>query len=459
MNIIIGGAETTGQFLAEEFSLEDLEQNYFVTIIDEDVQQIQNIHQRYNVATVCGDFADFEVLKENITSKTTAFVACSEKEEKNIIACILAHSLGVKNNIAVTESLHYNQKKIIKKYQESGLKHIINTSKSFQEEILKLAKFSASIQISYLVEGRVIFYGFVVEKNFPFLNQVIHQIPKDSFFLIGAVSREGKSYIPNGNLRIQEKDKLFVLFPREKLSEFEKKYIQKKRHVNSATIFGEQDLVKNIASELLKAKFNVHLICRKKKEKQFFENNIPPQYQKNCSYVIGSPTDYHLQQKISKKNNFLFIAVSENEPDNLTACMVAKYLGVEKTIATVNHKHMFTAAQKMGVDINLSKKFVINRSVQQLIHYGDYMPDFTTVENTDIEVLTLTIKKPSLWIGQPLYKISIPENSLVGVIIRENKKVVFPRGEDIIKERDQLIFFSLPRNMLRLKNLSLGYLD
>ena len=459
MNIIIGGAETTGQFLAEEFSLEDLEQNYLITIIDEDMKNIQNIHQKYNVATVCGDFADFEILKQNITSKTTAFIACSEKEEKNIIACILAHSLGVKNNIAVTESLQYNQKKIIKKYQESGLKHIINTSKSFQEEILKLAQFSASIQINYLVDDKVIFYGFIVEKNFPFLNKAIHQIPKDSFFLIGAVSKEGKSYIPNGNTKIQENDKLFVLFPREKLAEFEKKYIQKKDHTNSVTIFGELDLVKNIASELLKAKFNVYVICKKQKEKQFFENNIPLEYQKNCHYFIGSPTDYQLQEKISKKNNFLFIAVSENEPDNLTACMVAKYLGIEKTIATVNHKHMFTAAQKMGVDINLSKKFVINRSLQQLIHYGDYMPDFTTVENTDIEVITLTIKKPSPWIGQPLYKISIPENSLVGVIIRKNEKVIFPRGEDIIQEKDQLIFFSLPRNILRLKNLSLGYLD
>ena len=456
MHIIIGGAETTGQFLAEEFSTEDIEQNYSITVIDENARQIQKIHQQFNVTAVCANFADFEILKQNITPKTSVFVACSEKEETNIIACILAHSLGVKNNIAVTKSLQYNQKKIISKYLESGLRHIINITKSFQEEILKLAKFSASIQIKDFAKGKVVLYGFIVEKNFPFLNLSIHKIPRDSFFLIGAVSRDGKSYIPDGNWKIQEKDKLFVLFPRKRLLEFEKKFIQKKNTSNHTTIFGEINLVQGIAMTLLKAKFHVYLICKDKTEQEFYKKSIPQQYQQNCHYFLGSPIDYHMQKKISKKNNFLFIALSTNESDNLTACMIAKYLGIEKTIATLDHRHLFNSAQKMGVDISLSKKAVVNRYVQQLIHYGNYVSDFTTIENTDIEVLSLTIQKPSPWINQPLHKISIPQDSLIGIIIRNNNRIVIPSGKDKIQEKDQLIFFTLPRNLIRLRNLSLG---
>lgn len=454
MHIIIGGSKTTGRFLAEEFSKENIEQNYTITVIDEDPREIENIQQHFNVATVCASITNFEVLKKNILPTTCAFVACSEKEETNIISCILAHSLGVKNNIAVTESAFYQKKETIEKYQKSGVTHIINTTKVLKEEIIKLAKFSSSLQINYFAENKVVLYGFVVKKDFIFLDKFINEIPRDSFFLIGATSRNENYYIPDGNWKIQLGDKLFVLFPREKLAEFEKKFIRKEKNTNNAVIFGEQNLLKTLAEGLLKENFSVNIICKNKQEQKFLSENITSK--KIYSFYIGSPLDLALQEKIAKKGDFLFAALSNNEPENLTACMLAKYLGVKKTIATINHRDLFAPAQKMGVDISLAKKAVVNRLVQQLIHYDDYSPDFTTLENTDIEVLSLTIKKLSPWINLPLYKIKFPQNTLVGIIITHDKKIAIPRGHTKISENDNLIFFTLPRNLIWLKKTALG---
>ena len=454
MHIIIGGSKTTGKFLTEEFSKEDLEQTYSITVIDEDASEIENIHQQYNVATVCASITNFEVLKKNILPNTCAFIACSEKEETNIISCILAHSLGVKNNIAVTRSVAYQEKNILEKYQKSGVRHIINTTKILKEEIIKLAKFSSSLQINYFAENKVVLYGFLVEKNFLFLNNFIKEIPRDNFFLIGATSRSGNYYIPDGNWKIQLEDKLFVLFPREKLAEFEKNFIIKRKNSKNAIIFGEQNLLQSLAKDLLKENFLVNIICKNKQEKKNLQDNMP--LEKKCTFHIGSALDLTLQEKITKKDSFLFAALSASEPDNLIACMIAKHLGVKKTIASINHRDLFHTAQKIGVDIILAKKAVINRLVQQLIHYEDYSPDFTTVENTDIEVLSLNIKKPSSWIDQPLYKINFPQNTLVGILITHQKKVVIPRGNTKIRENDNLFFFTLPRNLIQLKRMAQG---
>jgi trk system potassium uptake protein TrkA len=453
MHIIIGGAQVTGKFLTREFCKEDLEQNYSITVIDEDPREIQSISQQYNVATVCSSITNFEVLKQNIRPQTLAFVACSEKEETNIIACILAHSLGVKNNIAVTETANYNQEQITEKYYKSGVKHIINTTKVLKEEIVKLAKFSSSVQINYFANDKVVLYGFVVEKNFAFVNKQIREIPRDSFFLIGATSRLGVYHIPDGNWKIQLGDKLFVLFPKEKLAEFEKEFIVKTKSEKNAVLFGEQNLIKTLASDLLQEGFSVNIICEDNAEQKFFQKNILPS-KKACKFSVGSVLDLFFQEKISK-NKFLFVAFSENDSKNLTACMIAKHLNVQKTIAAVNHRNLLNPAQKMGVDVSLAKKAVINRLVQQLVHYGDYSPDFTTVENTDIEVLSLPIKKSSPWIGLPLHKIQLPKNSLIGIITNQ-ERVIIPRGDTKVRENDNLIFFTLPRNLIRLKQTASG---
>ncbi len=459
MHLIIGGAKEAGKFLAAEFSKEDLEHNYSITVIDEDYKEIQSIHQQFNVATVCASIADFQILKQNIKSETRAFVACTEKEETNIISCILAHSLGIKNNIAVTYSAIYNQEKILAKYQKSGVRYIINTTKVLKEEIIKLANFASSIQINYFAKGEVVLYGFVVDKNFIFLNKFIYEITQTSFFLIGATSRSGSSYIPSGNWKIKEGDTLFVLFPKAKLIEFEEKFIVKKEYTKNIVIFGEQNLTNVLVCNLLQKNFIVDVICKDQAEQNFISQNIPKEKYQNCRFHISSALDFALQKKIIIRKNILFIALSQNEPDNLTACMLAKYLGVEKTIALVNQQDLLIVAQKMGVDVSLSKKAIVNRLVQQLIHYGDYSPDFTTVANTDIEVLSLSIKKHSPWVNLSLQEILFPQNSLVGIIINHKNKIIIPKGDTIIRQNDKLIFFTLPRNVLKLKKMALGSLQ
>ena len=184
MHIVIGGAGETGIFIAEELSKKDLEDNYSVTVIDDNYSKIQKLNQQFNVATLCGSIVDLPILKEAIHKETKAFIACTPDEETNLISCILAHNIGAEKSIAVTTSSIYTKKKLVEKYNKSGIERIINITEVLCDEVINLAKFSLATQISSFVEGKVVMFGLIVTEESSFVDKFLHQIPKDSFFLI-----------------------------------------------------------------------------------------------------------------------------------------------------------------------------------------------------------------------------------------------------------------------------------
>ena len=454
MHIIIGGAEDTGAFIAEELSKKDLEDKYSVTVIDENHTKIQKLNQQFNVATLCGSIVDLPILREAIHKETKVFIACTPDEETNLISCILAHDIGAEKNIAVTTSSIYTKKEFVEKYRQSGVEKIINITEVICNEVLNLAKFSSATQVSSFAEGKVVMFGLIVTEESNFVDKFLYQISKNSFFLIGCIYRNGQSYIPRGNWKIQKNDQLFVLFPKEKLQSFEKNFGVKTSYKKTVVIYGSNLLNSILVNSLLQENFIVTVICDHQEEKKNLEKDI--QSLKNFKIIVGSVLDLEVQKKAQVSKSFLFISIANNEIYNITACMIAKFLGAKKTIAIVHKPDMLPVAQMVKIDVSLSERIIVNRLVKQFIHYGDYSPDFTTISNTSMEVFSLTVTKKSPWKNKTLKEIDFPENSLVGVLVNQKGEVIIPKGETVISVDNRILFFTFPENLPYLRKKASG---
>ena len=297
-------------------------------------------------------------------------------------------------------------------------------------------------------------FGLIVTEESSFVDKFLYQIPKDSFFLIGCVCRDGKSYIPRGDWKIQKKDQLFVLFPKEKLKSFEKNFGVKTSYKKTVVIYGNNLLNSILVDFLLQENFRVTVICDNQEEKENLKKNI--QSSKNFTIIVGSVLDLEVQKKAKVSKSFLFIAITNNELYNINACMIAKFLGTEKTIAIVHKSELLPVSQMVRIDVSLSERVIVNRLVQQFIHYGNYSSDFTTIANTSMEVLSLTVTKASDWQNKTLKEIELPKNSLVGVLINQKGKVIIPKGETLIQANNRILFFTFPENLPYLKKKASG---
>ena len=138
-------------------------------------------------------------------------------------------------------------------------------------------------------EDKVVMFGLIVTEESNFVDKFLYQISKNSFFLIGCIYRNGQSYIPRGNWKIQKNDQLFVLFPKEKLQSFEKNFGVKTSYKKTVVIYGSNLLNSILVNSLLQENFIVTVICDHQEEKKNLEKDI--QSLKNFKIIVGSVLD------------------------------------------------------------------------------------------------------------------------------------------------------------------------
>ena len=147
----------------------------------------------------------------------------------------------------------------------------------------------------------------------------------------------------------------------------------------------------------------------------------------------------------------VFISVSNNEELNIMTSLLAKRLSEAKTITIVNKTDYISLAGGLGLQSVLSPRTITASSIMKYVRRGEII-SLTTIADGCAEVLEARISAGSPLVGKALKHAKLPKNSLIGTIVRGDK-IIIPMGEDIIKEGDKLIFFTLRDSIKKLEKL------
>ena len=108
MNIIIVGCGKIGCSIIESLVREGND----VVAIDDDPSVVEEVGNIYDVMCVCGNGADTETLEEAGVAKSDLFVAVTNSDELNMLACFVAEKMGAKHTIARIRKPEYNDKSL-----------------------------------------------------------------------------------------------------------------------------------------------------------------------------------------------------------------------------------------------------------------------------------------------------------------------------------------------------------
>ena len=103
MKVIIVGAGKLGYKLAESMVSEDMD----VTLIDNNVDVIDRVHEHLDVLTVIGNGMDISILRELNIKSYNLLVASTDSDETNTLICSLAKKLGCEKTIARIRNPEY----------------------------------------------------------------------------------------------------------------------------------------------------------------------------------------------------------------------------------------------------------------------------------------------------------------------------------------------------------------
>ncbi|MBP3407576.1 MAG: Trk system potassium transporter TrkA [Bacteroidaceae bacterium] len=161
--------------------------------------------------------------------------------------------------------------------------------------------------------------------------------------------------------------------------------------------------------------------------------------------IVGDPTKISSLQSANVNDADLFVAVTPDESRNMTACIIAHYLGAKKTVARIDnyeyllpkHKEYFNS---LGIDSLIYPEQLAAEEIATNIKYS-WMRQMLEFGNGALVMIGVKIRSNAEIINIPFKELArdIPYHV---VAIQRGDETIIPRGNDVIQAEDLVCFMT-----------------
>lgn len=450
MKIIIVGAGEVGFHSAQKLS----EENQDVVLIDKDFEKIKRITDNLDVQALLGSGTSPKMLKNCGVKDADMLVAATDSDEANLIACLLARNLNKYILIvARVRNPEYLEEKELFGKDMLGVDRLINPESAMVETILNLMMVPGASDVIEFVDGRIKLIGVTIKSGSPYVGCKLLDIqgPKREV-LVGAIVRGEKVLIPHGEDVIQENDLVYLVARSDEVDKVLSFLDAKEEGLRRIIIVGAGEAGTALAAALDETKLNVKIIERDAQRCK----NIAEQLER-VIVINGDGTDKSLLQEENISEVDFMVAVTGDEENNVLISLLARELGVKKTITRISKLSYIPLVSAIGIDTIVSSRLSAVRAILQYIRRGKII-SVAPLKGEHAEAIEAEALETSEITNTPLSKLKFPKGALLGAIVRGDE-IIIPNGQSVVKEKDRLIIFALHKVIPKLEKLLTVKLD
>ncbi len=158
--------------------------------------------------------------------------------------------------------------------------------------------------------------------------------------------------------------------------------------------------------------------------------------------VRGDGCEASVLAKAGTSRADMLVAVTGDDEDNLVACQVAKHkFAVPRTIARVRNPRNESLFRKLGVDVTVSSTNLILEQIEHEMPSHPLM-HLMVMHDRSLEIVEITIPASSASVGKAIKDLSLPDDTVLSLIVRPGQKPVIPDPDTVIAAGDQVIAIS-----------------
>ncbi len=433
MRIMIVGAGQVGHSLCEKFSVEGQE----VILVDRNENALKQIERELNIMTVCGNGASAKVLAEAGIAKTDLFIAVTNSDEVNLVACYMSRQYEVKTRIARVRSEDFLAPNQSFDDEALGIDLAISPNWAMVEEIIKLIHISAAFDTADFADGKVALLGYHVPKDCRFIGLSLQEMKQrhgSQHYILTTIIRRGETIIPHGGDTIQAGDKIYLMIRKDELDTVEELFGFSSKPPKLVFILGGGDIGYLTARHLEELGIEVKLVERDPERCEFLSENLIKTMVLNAN---GLEAQALLEEDIDQAD--LIIAVTRSDTTNILGSLLAKHHGTKRCITKIIHSDFIPLLDKLGIDVTLSPRQVAADMILRYVRGGSTI-SVVTILDTDAEVVELTVTDHQRFSSKALKDLPLPKDALIGAIVR-GEEVIIPSGTTEIHPGDRLIIF------------------
>lgn len=201
--VVFGGSRISAQ-VCQALQREHVD----VRVIVEDRSEAEHLSESLKGVTVLhADATDLNFLQEEHVGDTGAFLGISDEDERNLMSCQLARSLGVKRTVALVQKPDY-----VSLYQHLGIDVAVSPRLLCANRILAFVRSRSISTIATIEEGQAEVLEIEVQPGSKLVDLPLKEAGFPRGCVVGAITREdGSVLIPRGDDELRAHDQL-VLF-------------------------------------------------------------------------------------------------------------------------------------------------------------------------------------------------------------------------------------------------------
>ena len=441
MRIVIAGAGEVGSHLAKMLNAEGNE----ITVIDMRKDRLDALSSLTDVITVQGNPSAIHILKEAGADHADLFIAVnpSESQDVNIVSAMLAKKLGSKKVTARINNEEYLSFEHKYMFKEMDIDLLFYPEKIATNEIIDLIRRNATTESLEFARGKLQVAVFKLEEDSQLLGMNMAEFSavaasEGHSFRVVAITRKDTTIIPSFDTRFKYHDLVFIISTRDGM-EMLMRYVGKQDiAVKNIMILGGSPIGEMLATQLSKQMESIKLIEMNKDKCLLLSDKLPS----NVTVVNGDGRNSDLLLEESIRMYDAFVAVTNNSETNILACVAAKTLGVERTIAEVENLEYIKLAERMGVDAVVNKKLItagriFKFTLSSKVRFIKYM------SGTEAQVLEYIVAPDTRITQKPLKDMHFPKGAIIGGVIRGSESFIAV-GDTVIDAYDRVAVFALP---------------
>lgn len=465
--VVIVGAGQVGLHIMERLTQE----GYNVILIDENEEMLLKSRSLADVATILGDGCNPEIYYEIGLNKKDVFLAVTDSDETNLVACNIAQTYGCTTKIArVRQPFYRSEEKSnlnAEFWKKMGVEVLFNQDLLTISEIQHLIDNPGTIDTVFLNKDKVQIAAYKVRPNSLLIGRRLiglRDVPLFENLLVVAVNTflsssskpdflgtmkkklnisnepaKTNTIIPRGDYKISEGDLLYLAGVRSDFAGISHLFGPKLiKDFSKVFILGGSTLSQRLAGHLVKAypKKKIYLLELGKKN----AFSIAETLDSKIKVLNTGPHDMDSLISEGLDKFSIFVGASKDEDDNVLSCLLAKEKSNARTIAIVQSNTYSQLVKYLDIDATVSPKSLLVEDVLRALRHNVY--DVLSAKEHDAEILEFEVSPKCILVNQKLREFRFPENAIVAFIFR-GEEIIIPRGEITVLAGDHLVIFSL----------------
>ncbi|MDK4688844.1 Trk system potassium transporter TrkA [Kingella negevensis] len=458
MKILILGSGQVGAAIAQELASMP---NHDVTIVDTDETALKNLGSRLDVRTLVGNAASPMVLQNAGAEDTDMLLALTRSDETNLVACKLAADLfNIPQRIARVRSAEYSEFGA-EDDDEDNPNHIPRSLKAFSvtdsihpenlvtEHLAGLLSHVRALQVLPFTHEKVKMVvaqaraeDWIIGKS---LLQIAARLPENTDCQICAIYRNTRLIVPQPETVIEEGDEITFVVDSRCLSSVMYVLFEYNKSNRRVMIAGGGNIGYRLAKKM-ENQFNIKIIQHNEQRAEWLSEHLD-----NTLVLHGSGTDEDLLAREYIDEVDIFLALTNDDENNIMSALLAKNLGAKRVISIINRSRYVDLLTGHQIDIIVSPHQLTIGGVLAHVRRGDIAEMYPLRRGAAeaIEAVVHGDHKTSSLVGRRVDEIKWPSGCHIAAIVRGDEVIMGRDHSQVLQDGDHIIFFVSRRRVSR----------